>query len=346
MPIKVWFNRGLSSVFNALRLIRQGDGAGEYRLVCTHLNPRFAGFLEADESAVEPPGLSGTAYVDYCLNFCQENGIGVFFPGKEVTSISRSLARFQDTGTTVACVTTGDRLDLINDKAAFYADIVSSTEQVASLPDTEVVNTLAAFNAAYESLREYHEVVCIKPAISVFGLGFKIIDEAGSRFQRLVNGHDYRIGLDELRECLAEQETFRDLLVMEHLGGVEFSVDCLADHSGLLYAIMRKKSHRPGAGQLIDDNREIWAVVSNLVPRYALHGMFNVQFKQGRDGLKLLEINARMSGGIGMACLSGVNLPYLALRSITHGLTEADRIVPNQGIQVAMLEMPLLLPVT
>lgn len=345
MPVKVWFNRGLSSVFNALRLIRQGDVAGEYRLVCTHINPRFAGFLEAHEWAVEPPGLSGAAYIDYCVKFCRDNGIGVFFPGKEATLISRCSARFQEVGTRVACVTSGDTLDLINDKAAFYADMISSNGQVASLPDTEIVNTLAGFNTAYERLRACHDVICIKPAVSVFGLGFKIIDDAGSRFQRLVNGHDYRIGLDELRECLAEQETFRDLLVMEHLGGIEFSVDCLADSSGLLYAITRKKSQQPGVGQLIDDNREIWDVVSKLVKRYALHGIFNVQFRLGRDGLKLLEINARMSGGIGMACLSGVNLPYLALRSTTHGLTKADRIVPTWGLQVAMLEMPLLLPV-
>lgn len=74
--------------------------------------------------------------------------------------------------------------------------------------------------------------------------------------------------------------------------------------------------------------------------------MFNVQFKLGRDGLRLLEINTRMSGGIGMACLSGVNLPYLALRSITHGLSDTDRVMPTKGIQVAMLEMPLVLPVS
>ncbi|MET0808168.1 MAG: ATP-grasp domain-containing protein, partial [Pseudoxanthomonas sp.] len=34
---------------------------------------------------------------------------------------------------------------------------------------------------------------------------------------------------------------------------------------------------------------------------------------------RLLEINPRASGGVAMSCLSGINLPYLALRGFVDG---------------------------
>ena len=55
---------------------------------------------------------------------------------------------------------------------------------------------------------------------------------------------------------------------------------------------------------------------------------FNVQFREGRGGLRLLEVNPRFSGGIGMSCANGVNLPYLAVRGAIHGFA-------GQGLAVS-----------
>ena len=71
-----------------MRLIREADmaatgGAPRYHIVCSNTNAHAAAFLSAHEYAVEPSGLTGHNYVEWCLEFCRERGITIFWPGKE-----------------------------------------------------------------------------------------------------------------------------------------------------------------------------------------------------------------------------------------------------------------------
>ena len=155
--------------------------------------------------------------------------------------------------------------------------------------------------------------------MSVYGLGFSVLDEERSSAQLLLAGVQYHIGLDDLRRGFAVMETFRPMLVMEYLDGHEFSVDCVGDHGRLVCAVPRKKPLLAGQGQTIDLRDDILQSTRQLTAAYGLNGVFNVQFREGQHGLGLLEINPRMSGGIAMACLAGPNLPYLALVGFDRG---------------------------
>ncbi|QIK38736.1 hypothetical protein GWK36_12945 [Caldichromatium japonicum] len=62
--ICVWFNRTFSNVRAVFELIRQGDSAGEFRLICTHPEPSFPGLVAAHEWALEPGGLKGLDYLE------------------------------------------------------------------------------------------------------------------------------------------------------------------------------------------------------------------------------------------------------------------------------------------
>lgn len=64
---------------------------------------------------------------------------------------------------------------------------------------------------------------------------------------------------------------------------------------------------------------DILQACAHLVRQFALNGNVNIQFREGDQGLRILEINPRMSGGIAMACLAGPNLPYLALAAFDRG---------------------------
>jgi len=63
---------------------------------------------------------------------------------------------------------------------------------------------------------------------------------------------------------------FNTLLVMEHLGGPEWSVDCAGRHGELICAVQRKKSPLAGHGQTIDNNAEIHGMVTRLTEHYGL----------------------------------------------------------------------------
>ena len=331
---RVWFNKTFSSVGSAIRLIREADVALDYCIICSSTNPHAPAFLAAHESALEPAGLKGQAYLDWCLHFCRENHIGIFLPGKEASLVSAAREQFAALGTRVLGTASQDVLHLLHDKARFYQTVDLPLAPPAAF---RVIQNVEQFDVAYRELREKHSKLCIKPSVSVYGLGFSVIDEQRSSAQLLLEGVSYHIGLDDLQRGLAAMDGFRTMLVMEYLGGHEYSVDCVGDNGRLVCAIARKKSLHVGHGQTIDQRSDILESARLLAATYQLNGLFNIQFREGQNGLGLLEINPRMSGGIAMACMAGPNLPYLALRGFDRGFDGLQIPLIRAGIRVSEL---------
>jgi carbamoylphosphate synthase large subunit len=335
--MRVWFNRSLSTVYTAINLIREADVAGRFHILHSNPDGTVAAARVAHEFHSEPTGVSGEAYIDWCLAFCREHRVDIFIPGKEATLLAATHARFAAQGTRVMSTASKPDLQLIHDKARFYAEVDLPAAPVA---ETRVFENVAEFDAAYAELRQRHAVLCVKPSHSVFGLGFSIIDEQRSSAALLLAGVAYHIGLDDLRRGLAEIGQCRTMLLMEYLDGHEYSVDSVGDDGRLVCAVVRKKPLKAARGQLIDMREDILAATARLTEAYRLNGPFNVQFREGGGALRLLEINPRMSGGIGMACVAGPNLPYIALCGFADGY--ADVAVPpvRNGIRVAELTTP------
>ena len=336
--MRIWFNQTFSTISAVFRDLRHSVPTGEVTLVCTHSLATASAFLAADESYLEPTELIGQAYLEWCVEFCHQHNIGLFWPGKEAALISKHHVLFQAIGVQVLSVADYDTLTLLHNKADFYADL---NPDVAKIMDFIAVNNPDEFDRAVTTLSEKHESLCVKPAVSVFGLGFRVLDTKRDSITQLLKGVEYQIPLQELRHGMANTLQFDTLLVMEHLGGHEWSVDCVGRHGELLCAVQRKKPLLAGMGQTIDNNAEIQGMVTRLTKRYRLNGLFNIQFKNGVNGPRLLEINPRPSGGFGMACLSGAHLAYIALQSIK-GKTIRQPVI-QYGLKVTEINTPVVL---
>jgi carbamoylphosphate synthase large subunit len=337
---RVWFNKTFSSITAALNLIRTADKEGDYRLLCSNTRPYALAALAAHEFMQEPSKLTGPAYIDWCLQFCREQNINIFVPGKEAALISAERTRFAEQGTRVLSVAEQEVLHLLHDKARFYQTV---NLPAAAPAQFRIVETIAQFEAAYAELRAKHHKLCIKPAVSVYGLGFAVIDEERDSAQLLMQGTQYHVYFQDLLQGLAKQANFRTMILMEYLSGHEYSVDCVGNQGQLICAIPRKKALSAGHGQTIDRHPLIDDACATLCQAYRLNGNFNVQFREGERGLGLLEINPRMSGGIGMACLAGPNLPYLALRGFDRGFDTLNVPAIHYGIRVGELAQPVQL---
>jgi biotin carboxylase len=335
--MRVWFNKTFSSVYAAIGLIREADVDGRFHLIYSNTNPHATASRVAHEFFVEPSGLTGAAYLDWCLSFCRQHKVDIFIPGKESTMLAGAHAHFEAQGTRVQSAASEEALQLIHDKARFYTEVALPLAPVAQF---RMFENVAEFDAAYADLRKTHAKLCVKPSRSVFGLGFAILDEQRSSAALLLAGIQYHIGLDDMRRGLAELGQFRTMLLMEYLDGHEYSVDCVGDQGRLVAAVTRKKPMQGGVGQLIDMRQDIIDATSQLAAAYGLNGVFNVQYREGGGALRLLEINPRMSGGIGMACMAGPNLPYIALRGFADGFAQVEVAPVRDGIRVAELSSP------
>jgi hypothetical protein len=316
-PATVWFNKNLSSIYQVIEILHREQRPNELRVLCSHTNIDCPALDVADISELEPRGLSERDYLTYCLDIIARHQVEVFIPGKYLSSIVRERARFESVGAKVVAAADAPTLKLLNNKAKTYAALHEASDGTGTglrLPEYRRVQSLAEFDAAYADLRDRHPRLCFKPTESMFGLGFRIVSESGGSLQRLLSGDPLKIDLQEARRCFAESPTFQELLVMQYLPGVERSVDCLAKEGELIRCVIRRKPESSERGQLIECNPAVERDVRTITRHLRLSGLFNVQFKDVDDQPYLLEINPRMSGGIAMACLSGVALPLWAIR--------------------------------
>ena len=65
--MRVWFNRTFSSVYTAIKLIREADTSGRFHLIHSNPNPHSPAGRVAHQFFVEPTGLDDAAYIDWCL---------------------------------------------------------------------------------------------------------------------------------------------------------------------------------------------------------------------------------------------------------------------------------------
>jgi hypothetical protein len=229
-------------------------------------------------------------------------------------------------------------LTLLHNKAHFYTALPPEIAQIMAFV---AVNNADEFDRAVILLSAHHDHLCVKPAESVYGLGFRVLDTERASITQLLKGVEYQIPLHELRIGMDKTPEFPTLLVMEHLPGPEWSVDCAGKHGELLCAVQRKKSPQAGHGQTIDNNTDIQGMATRLTAHYRLNGLFNIQFKEGVQGPRVLEINPRPSGGFGMACLAGANLAQIALQAIK-GETVVKPVI-RYGLKVGEVNTAVVL---
>jgi hypothetical protein len=290
----------------------------------------------------EPARLSSPAYGRYCLAVARKYRADVFVPGRQVSGISAQAASFEQHGVRVVVPAAPPTLNQINHKGRFYESVRGCG---VPLPAFEQVDQLADFEAAVKAVGRQHEV-CYKPAVSIFGYGFHIlVDHPSARHPSAEQRGAPELRLDiSLPEALAKfrkLRRFKTQLVMQHLPGLERSVDCLGANGRLLCGIVRRKNS--DGTQFLEANETVLGYVRTLVAHFKLSGLFNVQFKDDAEGRpRLLEINPRMAGGISYSFLSGVVLPYWAIRLALGTAGPGDIPQPKTGLLVTDIRKPRL----
>ena len=336
----IYFNRWFSTVYHYINMIRDNPDGRSFTFYGTHPDPGHLS-LQACDHAEPEPELYGAEYVDYALDFCRRNRIDVFIPRLHMLEIAKEVGRFDEIGTKVMVCRDIELLECLMEKDRFYESLAGTG--VVPLPAYEVAETAEQFAAAYEKLRSGGHRVCFKPTNAEGGMGFRIIDNERSEQDKLKALYGWvsaTIPFEEAYRTLAAAERFPRLMVMELLPDEEVSIDCLADADGrLIAAIPRRKSS--GRIYLLENRPELLEIASRVAERCRIPFAYNIQVKYNEGIPKLLEINPRMSGGLYITCLSGVNMPYLAVKAI---LGEAiERPEPQFGVKASYIELPVLM---
>jgi len=333
---RIWFNKWFNTAYHFIDLIKNNNEGVQFEVFGTHTNMNSAvlsicNYVEAE------PSVYGEDYIDYCISFCKKHKIDIFIPCYQMLNISQHIKEFNNVGTLVLASDNSSLLQTINNKPKFYE--LCKQNGTMELPQYFVVNTADEFMNAYRELLSKGLRVCVKPAISEGGFGFRIINDDCDDFKDFFGELNNEISSNEVYRILSLKESFEGLMVLEYLDGYEYSIDCLAYEGKLLAAVPRKKID--GRVRLLENVPELIDIARKMSETYKLPYISNVQVKYA-DGIpKLLEINPRMSGGLHISCLSGINFPYLAIKLLQG--EKVDVLTPNDNIMVTQIEKEILL---
>lgn len=348
-PPRVWFNHGSSSIHSVLRSLSLRTG--RLSTLLTHGSHDFGPQADCDCFELEPKGLSGDAYVQWCLEYCRQRGVDVFVPARRRDRIADAEHEFLSQGTRLVLAADGGTLRLLESKADMLATLPAGVPTPrfwrAADPDQ--------FRAAVAAVRDSGGTPCFKPAKSTFGIGFHVLDERMTPARRLLSSEPTRISTAEAISCLSTVQSFPEVLVMEYLKGPEFSVDIAARDGRILAMVVRRKPQFGSASsahgghsaapatrsQTICRDSEVERLAELLVRHYRLRGLCNVQFRRrSREDQcpVLLEINGRMSGGIGYSALCGVDLVWIAICDALGIRDESIRTTPAVSLPIRVQE--------
>src|SRR5690606_9142295 len=107
-----------------------------------------------------------------------------------------------------------------------------------------------------------------------------------------------------------------------------------------LAAVPRRKSDR--RVRVLENVPELLEIAQKVNDIYKIPFVYNIQVKYNNGIPKLLEINPRMSGGVNVSSLSGVNFPFLAIKM----LLEDEKVEvpkPNLNIKSVRLEKDIII---
>lgn len=181
------------------------------------------------------------------------------------------------------------------------------------------------------------------PRTALFGRSF---DPNGWRFPLIVkprrgSGSRGVIQVQSERE-LRQLERSPDLIVQQFLPGMEYSVDVLAQGNGeMLVAVPRSRLATDSGVSVCSQTHfdpELIELARRACEIVGLRFVANVQFKRDASGRpKLMEINPRIPGTIGLTVAAGTNLPALSLDVLD------GHVIPKEALKFRELAVVRML---
>ncbi len=266
------------------------------------------------------PASDAPEYVDALLSICLEEKIDVLIPGvsAELLPLSLRKAEFEAMGTKVS-VSNPFSIDVCDSKYSLYDYMRGQGMQT---PNFYPVHSVADLKVAAEKLGWPSRPFCVKATRSSGSRGVRIIDPSKSRFDILFGEkpNSFYISFEELVTILSEKEEMPEMMAMEFLPGIEYSVDVLADNGKILYMAGRESNVIQASIPMmatVKKNAEAFEITEQIVAALKLDGNVDLDFKMDADGRPvLMEINARLAATLAAFTAAGLNLLYLRVKQL------------------------------
>lgn len=329
--MKVWFNQS----FSMRNVVGRMTAARRSVDICVSAIDPQSPVRDVAPVFWTEPARGVVDYTGWVFDTARHERVDALVAQRGARGIAGALDRFAEAGIRVHLAGDADTLELLDDKAAFA---VAMRDDPYVCP-TKAVTSARAFEEAVDAIVARGAAACVKPSRGVFGAGYWTLD-AAQAFAHLADPDARRIAPEAYAMALRSAQDRGDaisLLVMEHLPGLEASVDIVAEDGIALLAAVRTKLD--ANRQRIETRHPLIAHATMLVERHRLHGALNVQYKQDRHGeWRILEINARAAGGASYCDEVGIPFCTTWLDVVTGDAAPFERAIDAEITAVVRAE--------
>lgn len=313
MKARIWLNNAHASQRDVAALMLRSMGE-RLEVVTSHKSYREDIFMSASDSFIEPSfpeDEAGGAYVEWALAQARQRGVRGMIAMRHRLSLVGAQKAFAEAGIRVAAGASSVRaIDLCEHKDQFTAEVAAAGIPV---PKTIAARTADELCAAIAEI-ELDGEACVKPVLGVYGRGYWRFQRDKQLFDVFSGTSAHEIDPEIYIAAFAAAADPKPVIVMEHLPGAEYSIDCVCDNGKLVAHAKRRKS---STYQTISTGGIEVEIAEALVEKLGLDGLVNVQTRVDREGVtKVLEVNTRPSGGIGYSAAAGINLPANAAQML------------------------------
>jgi carbamoyl-phosphate synthase large subunit len=297
--------------FGILRSLKKS--LRKFKLIGTSIYEDSAalGFCDIFELA---PQTSDPRYIDWLFHIIEKHSVEMIIPGIEadVYQWSESLSSLKGSGV-VALLNSPYLISICKDKWVFYEEL-----EKARLP--YLIET--TLNPDYTFLE------------SKFNLPFLLKPRQGHGSKGIVR-------VDSRETFLKHQEGIGEILMAQPVIGndnEEFTTSAFCDGNGNYYAsiTLRRKLARDG----YTEKAEVVTIegmekaVESLCSIFKPYGPTNFQFRRDNTGLKLLEINPRISSSTSLRTAFGYNEALMAVDFfLENKIPQQPLILPGKAVR-------------
>lgn len=276
--------------YGILRSLRQSGKALKLIGTTIYDDSVAPGFCDIFEQA---PSTDDSIYIEWLLNMIRKHQINLVIPGIEIDMYKwvEHVQEIERTGA-IALLNNIELILLCKDKWLFYENLSEAGLSCA------IRSTL---NKEFAALK------------NKFGLPFLLKPRQGFGSKGIVR-------VDGLDIFMKHQKNIGPILMVQPIVGndeEEYTTSAFCDGQGGFYASMtlKRKLSKDGfteKAKVVSTDQFI-ETMSQLCQRFRPIGPTNFQFRKCRDGIKLLEINPRISSSTSIRTAFGYNESEMAV---------------------------------
>jgi hypothetical protein len=314
--LRILFNHNISGAADLIDLMRRTRP--DLHIIATHERCDTPIALAADRLLPEPAEtrlMSPDAYANWLLQVALTERAELILPYRRREELSGFRDWFSARGIRLLTASDSNTMGFLEDKPAFLARMETAGVPVTPFRRFEGADEYERLRGEGELFPDHPGQLCVKPASGIYGAGFRMIRDELPAMTPLSGLSALELPDVAFRALLGAVHRPEPMMLMPFLQGLERSVDFSCHEGHLLGTVTRIKA---GTSQRLLHDTYGEELAQFVAQTFRLTGILNLQTIEDRTGTqRLMEVNTRASGGIGMTGLTDVNLPALLLDSIT-----------------------------